>query len=220
MRAIFLGTFNPPHNGHVNCIKSVIRSGILNQLNIKRIHIIPCWQNPNKEEFDDPEKRFWQRYKMCSLEFSGLNEFCFIDDIELGMKFKYTYEVIEYFKSGEDPFFTDGDFWWIITAETFKELIDKKWYNSEKLINENKFIILIPDDLTNTEYNEIIKYTNDDSRYQLIDLINDPMATMHSTKLREMIENNENVYPYINLGTQLYIKQNYIYHSKSNSRST
>ena len=209
-KAIFLGTFNPPHNGHVNCIKSVIRSGILNQFNIDKIHIIPCWQNPNKEDFDDPKLRFWQRYKMCTLEFGGLNEYCIIDDIEAKIQPQYTYNLIEYFKSGKDKFI--DDFWWIITAETFKELLCGKWYNSEKLINENKFIILIPDNLSDDEYNEIVKYANNDSKYQFIDLINDPMANMHSTKLREMIKNNENVYPYINLDTELYIKHHSLYY--------
>lgn len=209
-KAIFLGTFNPPHNGHVNCIKSVIRSGILNQFNIEKIHIIPCWQNPNKEDFDDPNLRFWQRYKMCTLEFEGLNEYCIIDDIEAKIKPQYTYNLIEYFKSGKDKFI--DDFWWIITPETFKELLCGKWYNSEKLINENKFIILIPDNLSDDEYNEIVKYANNDSKYQFIDLINDPMANMHSTKLREMIKNNENVYPYINLDTELYIKHHSLYY--------
>lgn len=209
-KAIFLGTFNPPHNGHVNCIKSVIRSGILNQFNIDKIHIIPCWQNPNKEDFDDPKLRFWQRYKMCTLEFGGLNDYCIIDDIEAKIQPQYTYNLIEYFKSGKDKFI--DDFWWIITAETFKELLCGKWYNSEKLINENKFIILIPDNLSDDEYNEIVKYTNNDSKYQFIDLLNDPMANMHSTKLREMIKNNENVYPYINLDTELYIKHHSLYY--------
>ena len=209
-KAIFLGTFNPPHNGHVNCIKSVIRSGILNQFNIEKIHIIPCWQNPNKEDFDDPKLRFWQRYKMCILEFAGLNEYCIIDDIEAKIQPQYTYNLIEYLKSGKDKFIED--FWWIITAETFKELLCGKWYNSEKLINENKFIILIPDNLSDDEYTEIVKYANNDSKYQFIDLINDPMANMHSTKLREMIKNNENVYPYINLDTELYIKHHSLYY--------
>lgn len=209
-KAIFLGTFNPPHNGHVNCIKSVIRSGILNQFNIDKIHIIPCWQNPNKEDFDDPKLRFWQRYKMCTLEFGGLNEYCIIDDIEAKIQPQYTYNLIEYLKSGKDKFI--DDFWWIITAETFKELLYGKWHNSEKLINENKFIILIPDNLSDDEYNEIVKYTNNDSKYQFIDLLNDPMANMHSTKLREMIKNNENVYPYINLDTELYIKHHSLYY--------
>ena len=47
-KAIFLGSFNPPHKGHYNCIKSVIESGQLEYLGIDKIHIIPCWQNPNK----------------------------------------------------------------------------------------------------------------------------------------------------------------------------
>ena len=43
-------------------------------------------------------------------------------------------------------------------------------------------------------------------------MLNDPMANMHSTKLREMIKNNESVYPYINLDTELYIKHHSLYY--------
>ena len=77
-RAIFLGSFNPPHKGHVNCIKSVIESNIINQLNIDKIHVIPCWQNPNKSKSID----FYDRYKMCIHEFTLLLDNCLVDDIE------------------------------------------------------------------------------------------------------------------------------------------
>ena len=96
---------------------------------------------------------------MCTLEFAGLNEYCIIDDIEAKIQPQYTYNLIEYFKSGKDKFI--DDFWWIITPETFKELLCGKWYNSEKLINENKFIILIPDNLSDDEYNRFKKQVVD-----------------------------------------------------------
>ena len=82
-KAIFLGSFNPPHRGHVNCLKSVINSGLMKELNIDKIHIIPCYQNPNKSQVKNPVWNFWRRYKLCTLEFSGLFEFVAIDDIEM-----------------------------------------------------------------------------------------------------------------------------------------
>ena len=146
MRAIFLGSFNPPHNGHVNCIKSVINSGYMKDLNIDKIHIIPCYQNPNKSQVKDPDWNFWQRYKLCTLEFSGLSEFVVIDDIEMlinktDCNKSYTYNLINYFKGGHDGMIK-SDFWWIITIETYKELLDGKWYHSEELLANNKFIVV------------------------------------------------------------------------------
>lgn len=207
-RAIFLGTFNPPHNGHINCVKSVIRSGILSKLNIEKIHIIPCYQNPNKN-FGIP---FRHRYNMCVREFKGLlSNMCLIDDVEETLQPKYTFSLLEYFHSNSDEYIKDG-FWWIITVETYKELLDNKWKNSEDLLMNNNFIIVVPEDVSNEEY-ESLKHTKyyDENRCQFVDLINDPIASKHSTQLREMIKNGESVYSYINLSTQDYIKQNNLY---------
>ena len=78
---IFGGSFNPPHKGHYNCIKSVIESGQLEHLGIDKIHIIPCRQNPNKAKF---HTSFVARYKMCESMFSDLitSGKVVIDDIE------------------------------------------------------------------------------------------------------------------------------------------
>ena len=51
-KAIFLGSFNPPHKGHYEVVKSVIDSGIMDDFNIENIHVIPCYQNPNKAKFN------------------------------------------------------------------------------------------------------------------------------------------------------------------------
>ena len=213
-RAIFLGSFNPPHHGHVNCIKSVINSGVLNELNIDKIHIIPCYQNPNKSQTKDPDLNFWQRYKLCTLEFSGLSEFVIIDDIEMlinktDCNKSYTYNLINYFKNGHDQIIK-FNFWWIITTETYKELLDGKWYHSEDLLSNNKFIIVYndPKDLDFIINSKYYKFDN----YKFVELIKTEDSDIHSTQIREMIKNDdENVRKYIKLETWIEIKDKKMY---------
>ena len=206
-RAIFLGSFNPPHKGHVNCIKSVIKSNIIKQLNIDKIHVIPCWQNPNKSKSID----FYDRYKMCILEFTSLSDNCLVDDIESLQKPTYTYELINYFKENKD-YLINADFWWIVTEETIEELIDNKWKESERLLKENKFIVLYPEESHNISFkvNDYFKEINkepDDYQYiQLIDQMN-----VHSTQVRENFWLNTKYDSAITKNTKEYIIEHSLY---------
>ena len=206
-RAIFLGSFNPPHKGHVNCIKSVIESNIIKQLNIDKIHVIPCWQNPNKSKSID----FYDRYKMCIHEFTLLLDNCLVDDIESLLKPTYTYELINYFKENKD-YLINADFWWIVTEETIEELIDNKWKESERLLKENKFIVLYPEESHNISFkvNDYFKEINkepDDYMYiPLIDQMN-----VHSTQIRENFWLNTKYDSAITKNTKEYIIEHNLY---------
>ena len=206
-RAIFLGSFNPPHQGHVNCIKSVIESNIIGQLNIDKIHVIPCWQNPNKSKSID----FYDRYKMCKCEFASLSDNCLVDDIEASLKPTYTYELIDYFKKNKDQII-NSDFWWIVTEETIEELIDNKWKESERLLKENKFIILYSNERhcvsskVNNYFKEIDKSHDD---YQCIPLIGQIDA--HSTQIRNNFWLNTKYDNCITKDTKEYIIEHNLY---------
>lgn len=206
-RAIFLGSFDPPHNGHINCLKSVIESDILDTLNIEKINIIPSKQNPNKPTSSD----FWDRYRMCVLEFSELSNWCVIDDIEklltrTDSNFLYTYQLINYFKSGHDDII-DPNFWWIITDETYQELKEGKWKNSEELLKHNRFIIVVPE-------NKVEEYliNEDTSQFRkIIKLKDDPNATKHSSDLRMMLSLNQECRPWLKDGVIRYITEYNLY---------
>lgn len=208
-KAIFLGSFNPPHKGHYNALKSVISyfnehpMGLFDQ-----IHIIPCWQNPNKDRSID----FYDRYKMCKLEFAALPDNCVVDDIEATVKPTYTYELIDYLKQNKDKIIGD-DFWWIITEETIEELIDGKWKESERLLKENKFIILYPAEerpyvsfKVNDYFEEIDKWPGD---YQYVPLIGS--MDIHSTQIRENLYTNEKYDDCMTKETKSYIFDRKLY---------
>lgn len=215
MKAIFLGTFNPPHKGHKDVIDSVISyfSKFQRKEQLESIHIIPCWQNPNKSKSTE----YWDRYKMCQLElvplFDSMDILCYIDDIEAKLKPEYTYELIRYFHSNSDEYIKD-DFWWIITTETLLEIVNGQWKNGEYLLKNNKFIWVYTEN-PNGDLNElkILEYFNkigkDSKDYIYVPLVS--TCDIHSTQLREMIKNKENVDKYINLGVRTYIQLKQLY---------
>ena len=107
----------------------------------------------------------------------------------------------------------DGDKTTTDTAsyeETYQELLSYKWKESKRLLDNNKFFILYyekPFNWFNRHYLKALR----ELRIESIPIINESNMNIHSTQLREKIANNENVYPYINLGTQTYINQNHLY---------
>lgn len=188
-KAIFLGSFNPPHKGHYEVVKSVIDSGIMDDFNIENIHVIPCYQNPNKAKFNTS---FIARYKMCELMFTDLiiSDKVIIDDIENDIKPKYTYDLIQYINTNNNSMIQNG-FWWIITVETMKELMEQKWKNSKELLYENNFIVVGKDE---KEWNNLLnQFMNYKSTIRVKFVKLNKVYDFHSTEIREKAKRGESI---------------------------
>lgn len=188
-KAIFLGSFNPPHKGHYEVVKSIIDSGIMDDFNIEKIHVIPCYQNPNKAKFNTS---FIARYKMCELMFTDLiiSDKVIIDDIENDIKPKYTYDLIQYINTNNNSTIQKG-FWWIITIETIKELMEQKWKNSKELLYENNFIVVGKDE---KEWNNLLnRFMNYKSTIRAKFIKLNKVYDFHSTEIREKAKRGESI---------------------------
>ena len=194
MKGIFLGTFNPPHIGHVSICSEVLNKSKNTLFPIDSIDVIPAYQNPNKNI--DTTSSFEFRCQLCKNIFQGLKNVV-INPLEGVIKPKYTWSLFNTLK-------TMGyynDFVWIITTETFFELIQGKWFASTDLINTNKFIIVNANH--STIDNEDIKFYLNNGKYssswkdRMVFITLNNKINISSTIIRDKLANNEIVYPYV-----------------------
>lgn len=191
---LFLGSFNPPHIGHVNIVREVLNSKL-----VDTVWVIPAYQNPNKNV--NTSDNFSHRYNMCKLMFDM--PYVYVNLIESVIKPKYTYDLLTQLKT-EYP---EADFRWIITDETLMEIIYGQWYNSDELLEENKFIVVEGtgkyDEEYPDEYHEIVRSQGNKCIY-----LETPI-NMSSTKIRKMIEDDIIPIPFINIETYKHCKTLY-----------
>ena len=193
---IFLGSFNPPHNGHVACIKSLVD----NCKDVGEVCVIPAWQNPNKSASIE----FTHRYNMTCRAFEGIPNVV-VSEIESVVKPKNTYELFSYIK--ENVFHS---FKWAITEETILEIIEGKWVNSESLLKENNFLLLHVGNIDNLSKvlrdNPIIK-----DKIEYVEL-KGSLCVCHSTDIRKSIVQNIGLEKgLLNESVLEYINQNNLY---------
>lgn len=186
MNAIFLGTFNPPHIGHLNCIQSVLDHEI--SKNITKIHIIPCNQNPNKEGSID----FDIRFKMCQELFKGFSNKVVVNDIERDHKWIFTYDMLEYLSNDNDKSI-GKDFLWILTEETYYEILYGSWHNSLEILSKyiDRMIII------GTIKPELEKYFSQICKCKAyVNLM--PGFEMHSIDIRNLVKQGKSINLYTN----------------------
>lgn len=101
--ALFGGSFDPVHLGHVNAVKSLLESSLAPD----RVIIMPAFVNPFKAGLDTENRADCEdRLEMCRLAFEKLPR-CVVSDYEIKKKTpSYTADTLEYLQKlyPEDKF--------------------------------------------------------------------------------------------------------------------
>jgi nicotinate-nucleotide adenylyltransferase len=123
--ALFGGSFNPIHNGHINVINQILKSK-----KIDEVWIIPC----RNHAFSKGIISSRDRVKMIEISIEGL-ENVRVEKIEVeSEEINYTVNTIKKLKEKYDY-----DFSWIIGSDVFREI--EKWYKYKELFRLVDFII-------------------------------------------------------------------------------
>ncbi len=143
--ALFLGSFNPFHNGHLECIKKA-----LNDFKMDKVIIVPTMQNPWKEEkVLDIDKRAKIIYNSIYGVFSTTN----IDEswdffigipncIELSLIEKelispyYSYATLHALKNK----YCNDEIFILCGEDTIKEISD--WMFGEQILKDYSFLVV------------------------------------------------------------------------------
>lgn len=126
---IFGGSFNPPHNGHLNSLQTVLKKAGLD-----RIHVIPNSRNPLKIQVEGPTPE--QRLEMVRLALSSYGDAFVVDDQEItrgGASF--TIDTIMEFRKTTDA----DDLFLIIGADNFDSF--NEWKDWKKILSEANLIV-------------------------------------------------------------------------------
>lgn len=164
--ALFGGTFNPLHNGHMTIVRSVLEQGLADEV---WMLITPC--NPWKKNQDLPDDRL--RYDMVARAVKDM-EHVFASDYEFNLpKPSYTANTLRHISAD----YPGREFILTIGADNWVKFND--WKESDYIL-ENFRIIIYP--RKGFEIKDLPKGTA---------LLNCPLVDISSTQIRQMIKNGE-----------------------------
>ena len=192
--ALYLGSFNPFHNGHLKVIKQA-----LNDFKIDKVVIVPTMQNPwKKKKVLDIDKRI----KIIDISVNSPN-------IIVGYYKEGYYEEYDHGRWIEEdvPIFLNG--------KTYIDSIEKKlippYYSystlhalKNKYCNDEIFILCGEDTMSVIPY-----WMNGEQIIQDYDFLICERTKESSTEVRNRIKNNENISDLVNPGVVDIIKNYY-----------
>ena len=124
--AIFGGSFDPIHKGHITIIKTA-----LTQLNIDKIIVIPTYLNPFKRKsYFSPKKRL----EIVEKRLKNIPNLI-IERYEIDNQSSYTIDTIKYIKEQ----YKSDKIYLIIGADNLKKL--HKWHKIEEIKELAEFVI-------------------------------------------------------------------------------
>lgn len=197
--AIFGGTFDPVHNGHIAIAESILAQNLAD-----RIVILPSFTPPHKQ--NRIITSFEKRFSMLQLAFKNMNN-VEISDLEqkLSLEKSYTFEVMKHVEKN----YPDAILKIIIGGDSLKNL--HSWFKAKELVEKYE-IITYPRANEDIDINALKKVFSDDTIKKLQkNIIKAPFFEISSTILKKKLANNENVDIFIKEEILEYIKINNLY---------
>lgn len=192
----FGGTFNPPHNGHINLARHWSE-----RLALDKFLIIPTGTPPHKEPSDVPGEMRLAMCRIAAAESGGLLE---ASDFEVRRGGK-SYSVITLTALHEA--YPDSDIYMVMGADMFVTL--ETWYDFDRLKTLATFCTM-PRDGVSTE--ELIAYRAHLAEVGCRGIVADePEVDISSSAIRERVKQSQSIEGLVPAGVEKYIDEHGLY---------
>ncbi len=199
--AMFGGSFNPVHNGHLELLLKMIEEFELDKVLVIPTGITPLKDNSYMASSDD-------RLTMCKLAFSNIPSIE-VSDMEMKREGKsYTVDTLKALKAE----YKDAELHLITGADAFLQL--PLWYKAEEIFSLAKILTMIRDDI---DYEALQKAGESYKRKYSAEygIIRTPVTDISSTEIRSFIEAKKSLDGLIPQKVEKFIKENELYGYKT-----
>lgn len=199
-RAVFGGSFDPVHNGHVNLVKQIYDSVPLDE-----IIIMPARVSPFKQDTVPTSES--QRLEMCRLAFEEL-PFVTVSDYEISRpEVSYTVNTIKHLKE----VYPDDELFFIMGSDML--LSFEKWYKFEEILSMCT-VIAASRESGESDMESLKKQAESLGQYGRVMVVSTGVYVMSSTEIREKIKNSSDISCYVPENVVKYILDNRLYMDK------
>ena len=200
--AVFGGTFDPVHVGHVKIVQAILDDGCTD-----RIIVLPAWEPPHKNKIKTP---YAHRLAMTRIAFANIPG-AEVSDMESKWCFEpsYSLRVLNAFQE----MYPNDTIQMVIGGDSLKNF--GSWYEPVKLAEKFEFIIY-PRSNEDCDFSALARIIGEKNTEKMrSNVINAPFYEISSTFLRKKLENSENVATFISEKVLNYIKENNLYRGQN-----
>lgn len=177
--ALFGGTFDPIHMGHL-----IIAEYVRESLELDKVVFIPSGNPPHKKGKKVTEE--YIRYKMVELAVKGNDGFV-VSDMELNKDtYTYTYKTLQQLKAKYD----DISIFFIIGADTVLDILT--WKEYEKVFKLCNFVAVARPGYDESEVKRMISRLEDTYNAH-ITIVETPLIDISSTEIRNRIAEGKTI---------------------------
>ncbi|MCH5194126.1 MAG: nicotinate (nicotinamide) nucleotide adenylyltransferase [Oscillospiraceae bacterium] len=199
-RAVFGGSFDPVHNGHVNLVKQIYEAVPLDEIIIMPAHVSPFKQ-------DSVPASEIQRLEMCRLAFNDI-PYVTVSDYEISRpEVSYTVNTIRHLWEiypGDELFFIMG-------SDMLMSF--EKWYRYEEILSMCTIIAASRED-GEKDMDILKKQAAALEKYGRVMVVSTGVYVMSSTEIREKLKNSSDISCYVPENVVKYILDNRLYMEK------
>ena len=198
-RAIFGGSFDPVHNGHINLVKQIC--GVVR---LDEIIIMPTRISPFKQDAENVPVSGTDRLEMCRLAFEEI-PFVTVSDYEISRSdVSYTVNTLRHLKE----IYPDDELFFIMGSDML--LSFEKWYRYEEILSMCT-IIAASRENGQTDLEILQDQAEKLEKFGRVLVVPTDVYEVSSTEIREKIKKNSDISCYVPKNVVKYISEHGLY---------